>query len=67
MIESKIKQTLAGFEVVAAEVRVMIFCTLKGGYRQLYSNILCSRVKLLFCLLVHLALGLCLFGGVCVC
>lgn len=53
--------------MAAAEIQVMItesgnFCALRGNHRQLYKNILCSRVELLFCLLVGLAL--CLF---CVC
>lgn len=54
--------------MAAAEIHVMtvvsgnFFYALRGDYGQLYTNILCSRLELLFCLLVCLAL--CLF---CVC
>lgn len=51
--------------MAATEIQVMItesgnfFCALRGNHRQLYKNILCSRVELLFCVLVGLAV--CLF------
>lgn len=71
MIENnKIKQTLTGFEMAATEILLMItvsgifFCALRGDHRQLYTNIWCSRLELLFCL--QLGLSLCLFC-VCVC
>lgn len=58
LIGSKIKQTLSGCETTVAEINVMIivsgnfFCTFRADHRQIYANILSSRVELLLRLLV---------------